>query len=247
MIRFVKDFETVVKHNLYLVLYSLEQYPSYSEHGYDCPIPKGVDPENPPEDEELKELIRGEIRSSWNNYTSLIERYNHAWVRLLDLGLSNTAKEIYGYEPDIDLLIVPTEYGPGAGPRNGEIDSKLLVYLFSERAIRYRGSPEVSLLHEVVSHAWSMEMRKNTPISEEFSEQHPVKERVMDLLTREFGVRLGLGSYSDFVIQDVIQERRIEVANKVDPYFYNDPKDPSKGLKHPRDIKTFFKEVIDNL
>lgn len=189
------------------VLFYLSEYPKYKEKGYAkiLRFPSSIQPETDHGigADHLREVIQREMQQNESHYTNfgrIFEKARQDISRCIPV-----AETLLGYKVAGKYAVAPTSYGTVGSPqepiffRLPELRPNTIGQGFTTG--RYR-TPLEMLIHEIVAHKATADIREGTSISDSIDCTHQKhKEHLMDLLGRTILVRSGLMSRENVAMQ----------------------------------------------
>lgn len=207
-------------------MFYLDRYADYHLHHGILRFPDGIDPAHPPSSDQVRQMVASELDRDKQLYHGFSETFSDAIDQVTTQALP-VAEKLYGFPLHGNFEVAPTAYGTIRSPGN-------ITYIRLSKFLPFnpngfstgtdRSSVEM-LVHELVAHKATAQLRKDTCINESIDSHHLHKERLMDLLGRSILVRSGILRPN----QVAMQVRTEKVASvHIDPLYYTDSSMPSE-------------------
>jgi hypothetical protein len=206
----------------------------YEAMGYPLNLPQGLTFES--SIVEIENAVRKEYSEREEYYRDYSETLQRIWDVISNGELPDKKpvlpemKKLYGVNTPFDLKVVPTAYGTGGGAleKGGEVYFK--IPKFSPRGQRSEAEEYYGMVHEVLCHEATADLRKNSPIRESSAIENPqyqfYKERLMDLIGRTLLVRSGLLKSDEVYMDTGLPENVVEIIDRI---YYLDPENPDEN------------------
>lgn len=199
---------------------------------------------------DIKSAVTQEVVSDKDEYLRFKEAYLDAISLILNSGVDNIARDLYGLDLPNFIKIVPSSYGTISSPINIIKDTPMVIRLDKYFVGVQPRTKIETLVHEIWAHGFTAQYRANTELDDNLGSStikvYPKhKERLMDLFGRTLLVRSKLIERGKIVMQDNMYE---DIKSEVDSAYYIDNVNQSELLiKDEGNLQKIIVNVIGNI